>query len=186
MQTAQFFATPLEFRRWLQENSATESELLVGFYKLDSGRASMRWPESVDQALCFGWIDGVRKRIDDQAYCIRFTPRKRSSIWSAINIAKYAQLQIQGQIMPAGALAYSHRREEKSKVYAYEQTRIEGLSELETVEFTRQQNAWMFFQSTPPSYQKVILHWLNSAKKPETRQARFAKLVQASAAKTRL
>lgn len=184
--TPVFFATPQAFRAWLEVHGASEKELLVGCYKLGSGLASMSWPESVDEALCFGWIDGVRRRIDDLAYCIRFTPRKPSSIWSAVNIANYARLLTEGRITAAGETAYSHRRQEKSIVYAYEQAEVEGLSEAEQVEFAASEQAWAFFQSTPPGYQKVILHWLNSAKKLETRRARFQKLVQASLAKKRL
>ena len=184
--TPVFFATPQDFRAWLEEHGASQKELLVGFYKQGSGLASMSWPESVDEALCFGWIDGVRRRIDDLAYCIRFSPRKPSSIWSAVNIANYARLLAEGKISATGALAYSHRRQEKSIVYAYEQAEVEGLSEAEQVEFAASEQAWAFFQSTPPGYQKVILHWLNSAKKLETRRARFLKIVQASLAKKRL
>lgn len=181
-----FFAHAAQFRAWLEANGAKQAELLVGFYKLDSGRASITWPESVDEALCFGWIDGVRKRIDALAYCIRFTPRKPSSVWSAVNIAKFAQLQASGKMTAAGALAYSHRVAAKSKIYAYEQDSIDGLSEAEKTQFCAVGTAWEFFQSTPASYQKVILHWLNSAKKAQTRADRFGKLLQASAQNKRL
>lgn len=183
---AQFFATPAAFRAWLEKNAATAKELLVGYYKTDSGLASMSWPDSVDEALCFGWIDGVRKRIDEQAYCIRFTPRKPNSIWSAVNIAKYEKLLARDKITPAGVLAYSHRRDGRSKIYAYEQDVIADFAEPERKQFQQHESAWAFFQATPPSYQLRVLHWLNSAKKAETRAVRLVKLIQASAGKTRL
>jgi len=115
-----FFKTPADFRKWLAKNHASATELLVGFYKKDSGKPSLTWPESVDEALCFGWIDGVRRRIDDVSYSIRFTPRKKTSTWSAINIARVAELTKLGRMQPAGLLAFGQRREEKSAIYAYE------------------------------------------------------------------
>jgi uncharacterized protein YdeI (YjbR/CyaY-like superfamily) len=181
-----FFATSAAFRAWLQANAATASELLVGFHKVDSGRPSMSWPESVDEALCVGWIDGVRKRIDDDSYQIRFTPRKPTSIWSAVNIAKFQKLVAEGRMTPAGAKAFSHRSEKKSAVYAFEQAATAELSAQEVGAFKRDRAAWTFFEATPPSYRKVILHWITTAKKPETRASRLAKLVQACAAGERL
>ncbi len=143
------FACAAALRKWLLAHAATQTELIVGFYKIGSGKPSLSWPESVDEALCFGWIDGVRKRIDDEACQIKFTPRKNSSIWSAINIAKVEQRSLQGKRTAAGA-------------------------------------AWAFLQSTPYSYCKVVLHWIVCAKKPQTRAARFQKLLQACQAKERL
>jgi uncharacterized protein YdeI (YjbR/CyaY-like superfamily) len=160
--------------------------LLVGFHKVDSGRPSMTWPESVDEALCFGWIDGVRKRIDEHAYSIRFTPRKPASIWSAVNIAKFEQLSASGRMTPAGAAAFAHRTEAKSGVYAYEQADTAELSAAETRAFKRDKAAWKYFEATPPGYRKVILHWITSAKREETRASRFATFVQACAAGKRL
>lgn len=131
-----FFETAAQFRAWLKEHGTTETELVVGFvvgyWKVDSGRASMTWPASVDEALCFGWIDGVRKRIDRLAYQIRFTPRKKDSIWSAINIAKVEVLTGQGRMQPAGVKAFSHRQDRKSAVYAYEQRQHPVLAAAET------------------------------------------------------
>ena len=147
----------------------------------------MSWPESVDEALCFGWIDGVRKRIDDSAYTIRFTPRKPGSIWSAVNIAKVAQLQASGRMRPEGVAAFAKRTEARSKIYSHEQDTTAELSAAELQAFQRNEAAWRFFtDATPPSYKKVVLHWICSAKKPETRAARLAKLVEASAAGQRL
>ncbi len=146
----------------------------------------MSWSESVDEALCFGWIDGVRKRIDDETYSIRFTPRKATSIWSAINIAKFEQLLAQGRMTPAGSRAYAGRTESKSVVYAYEQSATAELSCSEIKQFKRHTAAWRFFEATPPSYKKVILHWVTTARRDETRATRFAKLVDACGAGQRL
>ncbi len=181
-----FFANSAEFRQWLEANAAAEIELLVGFYKIGSGRPSMSWPESVDEALCFGWIDGVRRRIDAAAYQIRFTPRKPTSIWSAVNIAKMDALRASGRMTAAGEAAFSRRTEAKSNVYAYEQASVAELSLGDERAFKQKPEAWQFFQAAPASYRKVILHWLSSAKKPETRAHRFKTLVQACADGRRL
>ena len=158
----------------------------MGFYKVGSGKPSMSWPESVDEALCFGWIDGVRKRIDEHSYSIRFTPRKTTSIWSAINIAKVEKLQAEGRMTEAGLQAYAHRQDHKSKVYAYEQESTAELSPEKLKEFKHNAKAWAFFESTPPSYKRAILHWVTSAKKPETRASRFATLLRACESGQRL
>jgi uncharacterized protein YdeI (YjbR/CyaY-like superfamily) len=181
-----FFANAQAFRAWLEASAATASELLVGFRKVGTGRSSMSWSESVDEALCFGWIDGVRKRIDDHAYSIRFTPRKPTSIWSAINIAKVEQLQAQGRMTPAGAKAFAHRKEAKSVVYSYEQASAAELSAADLRAFKRNKVAWQFFDATSPGYKKVILHWVTGAKQAETRAKRLASLVEACAAGKRL
>jgi len=181
-----FFRDGEAFRAWLVAHAASAGELLVGFHKVGSGQPSMSWPESVDEALCFGWIDGVRKRIDDGAYSIRFTPRKPGSIWSAINIAKVAQLQAQGRMRAAGTQAFARRTEARSAVYSHEQTNVATLSPEELQAFQHQEAAWRFFDSTPPGYKKVVLHWVTGAKKPETRATRLTRLVAASAAWERL
>ncbi len=186
MTSPTFYATPQAFRAWLQKHAATQTELLVGLYKVDSGRPSMTWPESVDEALCFGWIDAVRKRIDDSAYQIRFTRRKPRSVWSAINIAKYEQLLLQGRVTPAGAQAWACRTTAKSKIYAYEQPQTAELSAAELKLFKSQRAAWQFFDNAPPGYRKTLLHWVTTAKKPETRAARLDTLVQTCAAGKRL
>jgi uncharacterized protein YdeI (YjbR/CyaY-like superfamily) len=186
MSKPHFFANAHTFRTWLEANSATATELLVGFYKVGSGRANMSWSESVDEALCFGWIDGVRKGIDEHSYSIRFTPRKRTSIWNAINIAKFEQLTAQGRMTPAGAAAFAHRQEAKSKIYAYEQAATAELSAKELRAFQRNKSAWKFFEATPPGYKKIILHWVTNAKRAETRASRLTKLVEACAVGKRL
>ena len=186
MITPTFFPNAKAFRQWFEANSGGATDLLVGFHKVGTGRPGMSWSESVDEALCFGWIDGVRKRVDEAAYTIRFTPRKPTSIWSAINIAKVAQLQAEGRMTPAGAQAFARRTEARSMVYSHEQEETAELSPAELRAFKRNKVAWSFFDSTPPGYRKVVLHWICSAKKPETRAARLTKLLEASAAGQRL
>jgi uncharacterized protein YdeI (YjbR/CyaY-like superfamily) len=185
--TPTFFATPQAFREWLQRHCADRQELIVGFYKVGSGRPSMTWSESVDEALCFGWIDGVRRRVDEHSYSIRFTPRKPTSIWSAVNIAKVAQLQAAGRMTPAGLAAFALRTAHKSAIYSHEQALAAELPAPLLRAFQRHQAAWRFFQeSTPPSYRKSMLHWITSAKRDATREARLAELVAACAAGERV
>jgi uncharacterized protein YdeI (YjbR/CyaY-like superfamily) len=186
MTPPQFFENPAAFRGWLANHAGTAPELIVGFYKVGSGRPSMSWSESVDEALCFGWIDGVRKRIDDESYQIRFTPRKTTSIWSAINIAKFQDLQARGRMTPDGAKAFTHRTDEKSVIYAYEQEVTAQLSPQELRIFEREKTAWKYFEACPPSYKKVLLHWVTTAKQAETRAARLGTLMDACAAGKRL
>ncbi len=186
MSTPTFFATPAAFRQWLQAHAASSPELLVGFHKVASGRPSMTWSESVDEALCFGWIDGVRRRIDEHTYSIRFTPRKPSSIWSAVNIAKVEQLQAAGRMTPAGLVAFSHRQAHKSAIYSHEQAAPAELPAPLLRAFKRQKAAWRFFESMPPGYRKLMLHWVTSAKRAQTQAARFAQLLRACAALERV
>ena len=186
MTVPHFFTTPTQFRQRLAANASTSVDLNVGFHKVGSGRPSMGWSEAVDEAICVGWIDGVRKRIDAHAYQIRFTPRKPTSIWSAVNIAKFHGLQGEARIEPTGAEAIARRTDAKSVVYAYEQAETASLSNEEVSEFEKHETAWRFLESTPPSYRKVVLHWIVRAKKPETRAARLAKLFEACAAGGRL
>lgn len=181
-----FFASPEAFRAWLAQNAATASELIVGFYKRGTGKPSITWPESVDEALCVGWIDGVRTRIDDDAYKIRFTPRKRTSTWSAINIERVRVLTLEGRMAEAGLQAFAHRRETKSKIYAYEQAEAATLAPLEEALFRKNKSAWKFFEAQPPGYRHQMLWRIVSAKRPATREARLAKLVEASQNGTRL
>ena len=181
MADPRFFENAAAFRQWLEANHASATELIVGYYKVGSGLPSMTWPESVDEALCFGWIDGVRGRIDDVSYHIRFTPRRPKSIWSAVNIAKFEKLRARGKITSAGLAAWERRTEDKSEVYAYEQQRTVSLTREQLRAFKRKKDAWQYFENTPPGYRKVILHWVTSAKKPETRARRFDKLVEACA-----
>jgi uncharacterized protein YdeI (YjbR/CyaY-like superfamily) len=175
-----FFETARDFRAWLLKHGATETELIVGFYKRDSGRPSMTWPESVDEALCFGWIDGVRTRIDEISYKIRFTPRKSTSTWSAINIKRVQVLQDEGRMQKAGLEAFSHRRAVKSKIYAYEQAVQAELDPNDEAQFRRNKKAWKFFEAQPPRYRHQMVWRIISAKRPETRRARLAKLIEAS------
>jgi uncharacterized protein YdeI (YjbR/CyaY-like superfamily) len=180
-----FFRTSAEFRDWLARNHASKAELLVGFYKKDSGRPSITWPESVDQALSFGWIDGIRKNIDDVSYSIRFTPRKPGSIWSSVNIKRAEALIAQGQMQPAGLKAYAARRENKSGIYSYEQRKVD-LEEPYNRLLKRNKIAWSFFRAQAASYRKAVYWWIMSAKKEETRLRRLEKLVALSAEGQRL
>ncbi|UCU98993.1 YdeI/OmpD-associated family protein [Acidovorax radicis] len=186
MTSATFFAAPEAFRRWLQAHAAHCPELLVGFHKVASGHPCMTWSEAVDEALCFGWIDGVRRRIDEHMYSIRFTPRKPSSIWSAVNIAKMEQLQAAGRMTPAGLQAFAHRKAHKSAIYSHERAAPAELPAPQLREFQRHKKAWQFFEATPPGYKKTMLHWVTSAKRPETQAARLARLVAACVAGERL
>jgi uncharacterized protein YdeI (YjbR/CyaY-like superfamily) len=175
-----FFRSPSELRKWFEKNHATAQELWVGFYKKGSGKASITWPESVDEALCFDWIDGIRKSIDEISYKIRFTPRRRGSIWSAVNIKPATALMDDGQMWPAGAKAFAARRENKSGIYSYEQRRAE-LEDPYNSMLKKNKAAWDFFQAQPPSYRKTLGWWIVSAKKEETRLKRLEKLIKESA-----
>lgn len=181
-----YFETAAHFRDWLARHAATATELLVGFHKRGSGLPGMTWPESVDEALCVGWIDGVRRRIDEQRYSIRFTPRRPGSIWSAVNIAKVQQLTAAGRMTAPGARAFALRTDARSAVYAFEQPAVAELAAEEWQTFQADAAAWSFFQATPPGYRKVVLHWVTTAKRAPTRARRLARLIQASAAGERL
>jgi uncharacterized protein YdeI (YjbR/CyaY-like superfamily) len=176
-----FFATPAEFRAWLMEHHATDRELWVGFYKKGSGRPSMTWPEAVDEALCVGWIDGRRKRIDAERYRIRFTPRRPHSIWSAVNIARVTELAAEGRMQPTGLAAFTQRSEDRSGIYSHEQRKEMTLSAADEERFRANPAAWAFFQAQPPSYRHSALHWVLSAKQEATRQRRFTTLIDDSA-----
>ena len=180
-----FFATPAHFRRWLERNHDKADELLVGFWKKDSGKTSITWPESVDEALSFGWIDGVRRRIDDQSYSIRFTPRRRGSIWSAVNIKRAAELAALGRMAPAGLRAFEARDEKKSAIYSYE-NRPRELDPADEKHFRANKKAWEYWSAQPPSYRRVAIYWIMGAKKDETRARRLALLIDDSAHGRRL
>lgn len=171
-----FFPTQSEFRQWLEENHDKEPELLVGFYKVGSGKPSMTWSESVDQALCFGWIDGVRRSIDGESYSIRFTPRKPKSNWSAVNIAKIEELTAKGLMKPAGIAAFEKRSEDKSRIYAYENKPTEFPAEFEEI-FRANKKAWQFFEKQPVGYKRTIMYWVLSAKQEATQKSRLEKLI---------
>jgi len=181
-----FFATPEEFRRWLEKHHDSETELWVGFHRKATGRPSITWPESVDEALCVGWIDGLRKTVDESSYMIRFTPRKRTSNWSVVNIGRVAELTREGRMRPAGLKAYEERVEEKSGIYAYEQHKNAALDSASEREFRENVKAWKFFETQAPSYQKVAALWVISAKQGATRKKRLERLVADSAAGRRL
>jgi uncharacterized protein YdeI (YjbR/CyaY-like superfamily) len=177
-----FFATPADFRAWLERHHESDSELIVGFHKRDSGRPSITWPEAVDQALCFGWIDGVRRRIDDASYSIRFTPRKARSTWSAVNIKRMKELVEEGLVAPAGLAAFERRADDRSAIYSYEQRKAAKLEPDQERRLRADEHAWAFFEAQPPSYRRAAIHWVTSAKKPETRDRRLAQLIECSAA----
>jgi uncharacterized protein YdeI (YjbR/CyaY-like superfamily) len=179
---AKYFGGPADFRAWLEVHHESESELLVGFHKRDSGRASLTWPESVAEALCFGWIDGVRRRVDDERYTIRFTPRKSSSIWSAVNTKKMRELIDAERAHPAGLRAFERRSEEKSAIYAYENRHSAVLDAESERAFKANKGAWNFFESCPPWYRRTATWRVMSAKRPETRARRLAELIECSAA----
>lgn len=181
-----FFENAERFRAWLDAHAASASELLVGFYKVGSGRPCMRWSESVDQALCFGWIDGVRRRIDDDSYSIRFTPRKPASIWSAVNIGKIEVLRAQGLLLAAGEAAFAQRTEARSRLYSHERTTPAELAPEDAQLFHSQPAAWAYFCTCPPGYRATVLHWVSSARKEATRGARLTRLIAACAAGQRL
>jgi uncharacterized protein YdeI (YjbR/CyaY-like superfamily) len=173
---ATFFRTPADFRRWLTKHHATARELWVGYYKKESGRPSITWPQSVDEALCVGWIDGVRRRLDDESYAIRFSPRRKGSIWSTVNIKRAQELIAEGRMQPAGLTAWEARRENRSGIYAYEQRTPQLAPPYESL-LRKNRRAWEFFQKQPPSYRKTAGWYVVSAKKEETRLKRLQKLI---------
>ena len=176
-----FFESAADFKQWLEQNSLREQELIVGFHKVGSGKPSMSWSESVDEALCLGWIDGVRKRVDDHSYQIRFTPRKPGSVWSTVNIAKVEALTALGRMRPAGVEAFARRTARKSSVYSYEQVGALELSPPELRAFKEHKAAWQHFGSVAPSYRKVMVFWVVSSKQQATRERRLAQLIDACA-----
>lgn len=178
-----FFAKQSDFRKWLEKNHKTEIELLVGFYKVGSGKPSMTWSQSVDEALCFGWIDGVRKSIDKDSYQIRFTPRRQTSIWSAINVHKIGELTKQGLMNPAGLEIFEKRKDKKSNGYSSKDIEVKLSSEYEK-QFKANKKAWSFFQSLPPSYRKPSVKWVMSAKQEITKLKRLNELIADSQAGT--
>lgn len=175
-----FFATPSDFRAWLEEHHAGVLELWVGFYKTGSGRPSITWPEAVDQALCFGWIDGVRKGLDEVSYTIRFTPRQARSTWSAVNIKRAGELTALGQMTAAGTRAFEQRAGERSGVYSYEQSKSVQLGDDYEQRFRAHEEAWSFFNSQAAWYQRAAIWWVVSAKREETRLKRLAALIEDS------
>jgi uncharacterized protein YdeI (YjbR/CyaY-like superfamily) len=179
---ATFFATPAAFRAWLQAHHDTAKELLVGFYKTGSKRPSITWPQSVDQALCFGWIDGVRRSLGPDSYTIRFTPRRARSIWSNVNTRRFAALEEEGLVAPAGLAAFGKREEARSGVYSSERRTEARFSPAQSKTFKANARAWDYFQARPPWYRRAATHWVITAKKEETRERRLQTLIADSAA----
>lgn len=178
-----FFPTQTEFREWLEKHHQKETELLVGFYKVNSKKPSMSWSESVDQALCFGWIDGVRRSIDDESYSIRFTPRKKSSIWSAINIRRIEDLTKAGLMKTEGKKAFALRSEDRSGIYSHEKQPSILDPDFEK-QFKANKIAWEYFNTQAPSYKKIMIHWIMTAKQEKTRISRLEKTINISGTKT--
>jgi len=174
-----FFATPADFRSWLAANHDRADELLVGFWKKGTGRPSIDWPQARDQALCFGWIDGIRKSLGEDSYTIRFTPRRKGSIWSKVNLGRYEALTASGEMTEAGVRAFEENRGRST--YSYEQPVAASLTAEDEKLIRADEAAWADWQKRPPGYRKLIAHWVTSAKKPETRARRLAALVQACA-----
>ena len=175
-----FFTSPEKFRQWLEKNHDRANELLLGFHKKDSGKKSITYPEALDEALCFGWIDGVRKRLDETSYTIRFTPRKPRSIWSNVNVRHVERLQKEGRMAEPGLKAYALRDPKRTGIYAFE-NRPKEFSPAFEKKFRANKRAWQFFQNEPPSIRKVCVFWVMSAKKEETQQRRLDQLIARSA-----
>ena len=186
MTEPRFFATPEEFRAWLEEHHMTDTELIVGFHKKNTGRPTMSWTESVREALCFGWIDGIRRSLGEESYTIRFTPRKPRSIWSARNVAHVEELIREGRMTRAGLAAYQARSAERTGVYSFEQRNAARLDNEQEERFRADGAAWSFFQAQPPSYRRTAIYWVVSAKRPETRARRLDTLIADSAAGRRI
>ena len=180
-----FFSNQQEFRKWLTKNHKKETELIVGYYKVNSGKPSMTWSQSVDQALCFGWIDGVRRSIDSESYCIRFTPRKPTSKWSEVNLKKVAELSKQGLMQPSGVEIFMKRKVEESKIYSFENAGKQLAQNLEK-KFKANKAAWSFFTKQAPSYKKMIVHWITSAKREETQLTRLEQAITESVKQKRI
>lgn len=171
-----FFPTQKDLGKWFAKNHKKEKELFVGFYKISSGKPSITWPQSVDEAICYGWIDGLRKSLDEESYCIRFTPRNPKGNWSAINIKKAEELIKSGKMKPAGLALYNLREEEKSKIYSYENVVVEFEKSFKKI-FKANKKAWEYFNSMPPSYRKITTRWVMSAKQEVTRIKRLNELI---------
>ena len=180
-----WFDGPEGWRGWLEEHHETADEVWLGMYKKHSPRHNMTWSEAVDEALCFGWIDGVMHRIDDERHAQRFTPRKASSNWSAVNVAKVEKLRAEGRMRPAGEAAFARRRDDRTAIYTYERPE-RALEPEQQARFEAAADAWAFFSAQPPGYRKLALGWVTGAKKPETRERRLATLIEDSAAGRRL
>lgn len=182
---ATYFASAVAFRRWLEKNHATAAEFLVGFYKKASGKGGLTYPEAVDELLCFGWIDGVVRRVDDESYTHRITPRRSGSIWSNVNLRHVARLSKTGKMRAAGFAAFAVRRTEKTGIYLYEKTRAGAGRQRFPARFARifrsHKKAWANWRTQPPGYQRTVIYWVTSAKQEETRRRRLTELMATSA-----
>lgn len=174
-----FFKSPEEFRSWLEKNHKIKTELYVGYYKKATGKPTMTWSQSVDEALCFGWIDGIRRSIDKESYCNRFTPRRETSRWSSVNIKKVEELIKSGMMQPAGLQIYNKRKEEMSGISSYESEAKQLHEEFEN-KFKENKTAWEYFSRQAPSYKRTIIHWILSAKQEKTKLARLEKTITES------
>ncbi len=174
-----FFKNSAELRKWFEKNHETEKELLLGFYKVHTKKPTVNWSESVDVAICFGWIDGIRKSIDEESYYNRFTPRNPKSNWSAINIDKFERLLKAGLVHQKGIDAFSKKTVEKSKIYSYERKNAKLTKELEN-EIKKNKIAWEYFSKLPPSTKHITIFWVMSAKREETQKSRLKILIESS------
>ncbi len=179
---AQFFDTAADLRAWFEAHHETAPELFVGYWKKGSGRAGVTHPEAIEQALCFGWIDSIGRSLDQQRYQVRFTPRRKGSGWSSVNVAKIAELTERGLMRPAGLRAFEERKPDRVAVYSYEQPADAVLTDEQTARFRAEPAAWEWFCAQAPYYRRAAVHWVVSAKRPETRERRLGQLIEASAA----
>ena len=177
-----YFTRAADWRAWLQAHHEEEAEVYVGFYKRSTGRPSLTWSEAVDEALCFGWIDGVRRGVDDERYTNRFTPRKPTSNWSAVNVEKVRRLEAAGKMTAAGRAAFERRRDDRVAVYSYEQRYQATFEPVAERRFKANRRAWSYWQDQTPSYRASATYWAVSAKKPQTRERRLTKLIEDSEA----
>ena len=185
MSEPMFFATRARWRAWLERNHAGKTELVVGFHKVGSGRPSITYDESVEEALCFGWIDGVRRRIDETSYSMRFTPRRPKTYWSTVNLERFARLRAEGKVAPAGLEAFERREDDVDRRYSFERDSID-FDRDQKAAFRKNQAAWTYWQAQPPGYRKVATWWVVSPKREATRQAHLEKLIEHSANGERL
>jgi uncharacterized protein YdeI (YjbR/CyaY-like superfamily) len=177
-----FFESPAHLRDWLDEHHRTADELIVGAWKKSTGKPTLTWPEIVEEALCVGWIDSIRRSVPGDGWTIRLTPRRKGSIWSAVNVAKVAELRAAGRMRPAGEVAFAARRADRTAIYSFEQPHDPELASEEEARFRADETAWAWFSAKAPSFRKQALHWVISAKRPETRERRLATLIADSAA----
>ncbi len=176
-----FFATPAEFRAWLETHYDTATDLVLGFYKKDSAKKGITYAEALDEALCYGWIDGIRRRNDDDSFTVRFTPRKPRSIWSDVNVNHVARLSAEGRMLPAGLKTFEERKAERSGIYSFEQDQTSlVLNEAQEERFKANAAAWTFFQKQAPTYQKAAIWWIISAKREDTREKHLQSLIEVS------